>query len=393
MKTIYFLLTLPILAAFAACQSETPQENASPGRMLYAKAYLPGSEDTRSWITYGNPEDKTRAQISYGNPDHEKEIFMWDMAGFGNLGASDWIAVYNVSRLSQCPSEGVQLEIKKIDGRSAIFESLNDVSYDVEFKAGDLLFVNYWEASVKYGPDSIHYDDRNVLSISVGTESNKPQMVVKNPTSTSLAYMQSNLHMYDIVTIEEDDKIPDLHFRHLSAILRVSLRNETGHDIFPTKLEFEYPGTESFFNTTLYCSVDTTATNGSGLKIYEGDFHNGTPVYTDKIGTTINAKKETTDIGESIVNGDTYDLYITTVPRIANTQKGKNGLNINLIEEHQTNNENTYSITLDGFDAIIEAGKRYWFNLTAVEDEDGNRKLMLTNRWLADHPDAKPYYE
>ena len=144
-----------------------------------------------------------------------------------------------------------------------------------------MIFVNYYETKRKFN-DDLTYDDRDIFTIGVGSEENKPQYIVGNPDDASLSYMKANLKMYDIVTAVEDGKIPDLHFRHLSAIMRVSLRNETGMYIYPTKLEFKYPGTESFFNTTLYCSVDTT--RSIGLVIYsDGVFFNGTAPLQDNI--------------------------------------------------------------------------------------------------------------
>ena len=356
------LALLPILSILCACQSEVPQEDIVPKRVITVRASLPET-------------DNTRAQITYGNTEIEREIFMWD--------DKDWITVFNISRLSECPL-GVQLETTtpNIKGRSAVFESVKSVNPNFEIKAGDIIFVNYYETERKYGPDSISFDERNIFTIGVGTEANKPQMIVQNPTDSSLEYMKANLRMYDIVTAVEDDKIPDLHFRHLSAIMRVTLRNETGKYIYPTKLEFKYPGTESFFNTTLYCSVDTASSNKSGLKVYtDNEFYKGSNPYTDNIGTTINGKSGTKDIGDSIPPGKTYNLYLSTVPRIENNIKG-NGLRIDLIKKHDT--DHPYSITLEGFDIAIEAGKRYWFNLTAVE-ENGENKLMLTSDWKAQH--------
>lgn len=376
---------LPILALLCSCQTEAPQENTTQGRIITVRAMLPGSDDTRGYISFGNPEHNTRAQITYGNPNPDKEIFMWDMAGYGGLANNDYIALYNVSDLSQYPYEGIQLDVTKFDGRVATFESVNEVNSTLKFKAGDLLFVNYGATGIKYGPDSVHYDERKIFTIGVGTEANKPQYIVTNPTDSSLAYMQDNLRLYDIVKVMEDDSIPDLHFKHLSAIMRISLRNETGKYIYPTKLEFKYPGTESFFSTTLYCSVDTTLS--SGLNIYTDDsFFKGSKPYTDNIGTTINGKNGTKDTGDSIAPGKTYELYLSTVPRIENTETG-NSLTIDLIKRHDT--DHPYRITLEGFDVSIQAGKRYWFNLTAVE-EDGENKLMLTSDWLEQYPDKKP---
>lgn len=367
-KVLYRLL--PLLPILCACQTEIPQESIVPNRVLRVKATLPGTDETRTHITYGNP-------------DFDKELFRWDDKEESVYEENDYIALYNVSRLSQCPPEGVQLDVTEIHGRSAVFETVDEVDSKLEIKTGDIIFVNYGATLLQQNSD-LSYDNRKIFKILyAGTESNKPQIIVSDPTDEAyMSYMQGNLKMYDIVTVIEDNKIPDLHFKHLSAILRITLRNETGKDLYPTKLEFKYPGTESFFTTVIYCSAD--ALSPGGLKVYtDNEFYNNSNPYTDNIGTTINTKDGTTDTGEAIPPGKTYDLYLSTVPRIENKQTGSS-LSIHLIKNHDT--DHPYTITLDGFNMVIEAGKRYWFNLTAVE-EGGENKLVLTSDWLDQHPE------
>lgn len=368
---------LPFFAIACACQSEVfePQENNEPKRVIRVKATLPGPETSRTHITYGNT-------------DIDKEFFEWDNIAITGAKYNDFISVFNISKLSLCPPEGIQLDVVEINGRDAIFESTKSVDPNFKIEAGDTIFVNYWETMGRIFADE-SFDPRKIFRIGLGTEEVKPQYIVSAPAD-SMMYMQGNLKMYDIVVATEDDQIPDLHFRHLSAIIRVTLRNETGKYIYPTKLEFKYPGTESFFNTSLYLSVDSDPTNVSGLKTYEGEeFFGSSKPYTDNIGTTINGKNGTKDAGDSIAPGKTYDLYLSTVPRIGNTQTG-DSIRIDLIKNHVT--KYPYKITLKGFNKPIEAGKRYWFNLTAVEENDSNI-LMLTSDWLALHPDAPKVYE
>lgn len=362
---------LPVFAVLCGCRSEAPLEDITSKQTFTVKAALPDPEGSRSYITFGNPENSSRAQITYGNPDPLREIFMWD--------EDDEIFVFNVSKISEC-KYGIKMVPSKINGNIAEFKIASDTdASSFRIDAGDLIFVNYYVT--ERGNTS---DDREVFTMYVGTESNKPQYIVEDPDNSSLEYMQHNLRMYDIMTATEDNKIPDIHFRHLSAILRITLRNETGNEIYPTKLEYKYPGTESFFNTTLYCSIDTTLS--SGLRVYtDYEFFKGSEPYTDNIGTTINGKDGTEDSGSSIAAGKTYDLYISTVPRIENKQKGDT-LSIHLIENHNTGNP--YIITLDKFNVPIVAGKRYWFNLTATE-EYGKRELMLTSDWLDKHSEKK----
>lgn len=376
-----FLLSLPVLGILCSCQSEMIQESTKAGRVLTVKATLPGTDETRTHITYGNTSI-------------DNELFRWDTtpANGGSAKSIDYIALANVTKLYQFKnnSGGIELDVTKIDGRSASFQSVQSVNKDIEIKAGDVLFVNYWDMSIRQINDAGDFDSRKIFTIYFGAEANKPQYIVEHPDDAYMSYMQGNLRMYDIVTVEQDDVIPDLHFKWLSSLIRVSLRNETGHDIYPTKLEVDYPGAECFFNTTLYCSVAEESSDNNGLLVYtDEEFYGDSEPYTDHISTTLNGKLGTQDAGASIKNGDTYDLYLSAIPKINNNVTGTEGLNIRLVEEHQTNAEMTYSINVSEFDKPIEAGKRYWFNLTAVE-EDGVRKLMYTSEWLKDHPEKNP---
>lgn len=404
---LYKLWAISLLLPFlSACQSEVPQENNIPespvenenARKIRVKASVPASNETR-------------AQITYGNPNIEEEIFLWN--------TKDWITIFNITKLSECPL-GVQLEEIYIDNdnRSAEFESITAVDKNFQIEPGDVILATYGETLRKYTDDPKILDERNIFTLVVGTEANKPQYILPNNSSSqaltdSLYYMKHNLKMFAIVVAEENGKIPDIHFNHLSSIFRITLHNATGEDLYPTKLEFDYPtiSTEtdnneeddsaennaatrnegnrevnindpagpklSFFNTTLYFSVVGNEAEGYYLNVYDTyEFFKGSNAYNDKIGTTINGKSGTSDAGSSIKNGETYDLYITTVPRIGNDSKGDK-LNILLTHNHETATDKVYKCTIEGFDKVIEPGLRYWFKLTATPDS----KLVRSSQW------------
>lgn len=364
--------------------TESPMENEKPNRIV-VRASLPESGGSR-------------AQIVYGGEDESGETFLWN--------DKDWITLFNISKLEECPY-GVQLETVRIDGGSADFESAEDVDPSFRVEAGDVLLAMYGEILPRF-KNATTLDERKIFTFSVGTEANKPQYIVENP-DTSLSYMKDNLKMYDIVTVIEDGVVPSLHFKHLSALLRITLHNASGKDIYPTNLEFKYPtgpdysesdedddnqensGDDdssglytgktvyecgSFFSTTMYFSVEGNSDDGYSFKIYDTDefFLSSSKPYTYKISTTINGKNGTYDSGNVIHAGATYNLYLSTVPRIDNDIKGDK-LIINLVHNHQT--KTPYSCTIEGFDRVIKPGLRYWFKLTATPDG----KLMRTSQW------------
>lgn len=365
---------LILLILLGSCQSEFNLEQSQPKHKITVNAYLPNDNETRAHLVYG-----------YGDPDNRsKEILVWDH--------KDYIHVFNVTRLQECPW-GIQLETTtpQINGNRAIFESIEgyDKSNNFNVKKGDVIFVNLGETLRKL-VDSITFDERKIFTISLGSEANKPQYIEKYPDrDTTLSFMKDNLRMYDIVTAEEDGKLPDIHFNHLSAIMRVTLHNKTGQDFYPTQLNFNYPTKSptamesdfinhnpSFLNTALYVSVEPNDNEGYKLKTYE-EFYNGSAPYTESVGTTINGKNGTLDAGESIPNGESYELYISTIPRIGNDSSGDK-LYINLIKAHDT--DHPYSITINDFNRVIEPGKRYWFDLVATPDN----KLVFKSQYNPD---------
>lgn len=370
MKIYNILSTVILLTLLSACQSELQMATLQPERKITAKAIFTSDNETRAYITYGNPDKKN-------------EIFKWNV--------KDYFYVFNLSKISNWKDYNLQLEIQDssdINGNNAIFESVGELTPEIRIEKGDKVLVIFGGEARRVQPTAGYFDERNIYTVNVGTEANSPQYIVSNPDEDCLTYMSENLRMYDIVTAVEDDNLPDLHFKHLSAIMRVTIQNETGKDLYPTKLEFKYPTISptaiegdavnrnpSFFNTTLYFSVETDENNEHYLKIYDTDeFFKSSKPYTEEVGTTINGKEGTADSGESIENGKSYELYITTVPRIGNDSFGKQ-FTIDLIENHQT--KTPYSITIDNFNTVIEPGKRYWFDLVATPDH----KLMFKSQY------------
>lgn len=363
-------ILLPLLGA---CQSELQNDYTPSEHDIIVKASLPESPESRAQVEYGT-------QKVDGVDQGEK--FKWN--------EGDCIRLFNITRLADKPL-GIEMETLEVDGGDAKFQPATE-GEELVVKAGDIVFAIFGTTDRKYKEnDATTFDERDIFNTYVGTESNKPQMIVENPTSGAdgLGGFKDNFKMFDIVTVVKDGEVPPLHFKHLSALMRVTLRNETGKDLYLTKLEFVTPGAEEFFNTTLYWSVVTDEDfpeeeeadveyqeiYGHKFKIYSGNgFLKGYKCYTDKIGCTINGKNDTQDIGESIHHGDTYELYLSTMPRFNNTLAGEE-LKISVIENHDT--DHPYQITLDEFDVPIQAGKRYWFDLTATPEGT----LVLTSDW------------
>ena len=376
MRIKEILAAVFMLPLLYACQSESEQVSEN-----YQETVLPQRVTTiKASISNSN---QTRAQVKYGTEKAEDgEIFMWN--------EGDQIFLYNLSNFEDNPKDAAYYikDLKDPNRKNAEFifddrtQGDGHATKPLIVKNGDVILAcnNSLERyAIGNNNGNIIYDERNIFKLlNAGTEDNNPQYIVGKPNDESLSYMKDNFKMYDVVKADDNGQIPDLHFKHLSALIRVTLHNETGEDLYPTKIEFKYPGTNSFFNVTMCFSVNDDMSlcvydNEEDKKLYSYD-----EVYTDNIGITINGKNDTDDAGDPIPQKESYELYISTVPRIMNDSKGEN-LTISVIKKHDT--DHPYSITIPNFNTVIEAGKRYWFDLTAVGTEKGERKLVLTSEW------------
>lgn len=396
MKIKNIIAAFVMLPMLYGCQSDElrteepdlPQDNVEepqePARPLRITASLPGKE--------------SRAQVTYGNPDRDAgEEFIWN--------DNDEIYLYNMSDLENNPKEAI-FGIRNINGFQADFEFVpsSDAGHagSFSYNPGDLLIVTYGESW--RNQNNAEFIKNGIITMVVGAEANKPQLFVDEPGDTCLRFMQDNLRMYSAVRVDEDGNIPPFHFQHLSAIMRVTFTNATGKDLFPSKIEFKYPEiegnkTEVFLKTTLYFSIAQddqpimgskvidgkkmewtgvkSVLDGYNLLYYTGDaLYSGSDTYSSEIGTTLARKDGTVDVDNVLASGKTYDLYVTTVPRINNDIVGENGIRIEIVNEHDT--DYPYYIDVPNFNVAVQAGMRYGFSLTAVP---GTKEMVFSSQY------------
>lgn len=381
---------LPLLLALFACQSEISQESNVPKRVFTVTASLPAP-------------DNTRAVISYGNQNPDKEVFEWT--------DDDCITLFNITKFADFHAHNTAplLMINNINGIKAEFEfdpSTAAQKADGEkffsiMEPGDVIFAILGAAG-SADPDT-EYDNDFGNGISCYMGSNwYSQNIVENPKDTSfygLYHVHKMMRMYDIVEVKEKGVVPDLHFKHLSAIMRVTLRNETGSPLFTksSDLVFSYNTGDdcAFIYGFSYFSV-VKGDDADGYYLKENfkapeKRHPLNPIPPQKTVThTYRAihKVNMSSSGVPLKNGETYDLYAVVAPRIGYKLTGSEGLDIELYNNGAETAYGVYedcekySIKIEDFNMPIEAGKRYWFNLTAVKEEDGETKLMLTSEWL-----------
>ncbi len=384
MKIKTIAITIPMVMTLWSCQSDSPQENQSSKKVLSVKASLPDSDATRAIIKYGDYED----------PSREELLWVQELQ-YKDRNESDYIKLFNITRFSETHYDKKitpYLYLTDISGKTATFESLKNSEYsEFPVKAGDILLAVQGFADPANKKD-VAEGSTNVISYEAAS-SLYDQKIVNDPTSfTALSHMYFMLHMYDIVKVEEDDVIPDLHFKHFNAIIRVTLQNKTGQPLFtgPSDMVFTTSSNDmtAFIYGFNYFSVVGNESDGYYL---QENFKTDPPKHPlnpiDPPKTTVLSHKTTHKInymgGNNLPlnNGETYEFYAVVTPRIGQRIGNTETIDKLTIDVFNNGAESSYystdaaitkpdryTITIDNFNTKIEPGKRYWFNLTATDE-------------------------
>ncbi len=388
MKIRHILPVLPMIFAIFGCQSDEQQKELIPENRIRVKVSLPESETTR-------------AIIEYGGTDRNGEAFKWT--------DEDCISIFNLSKFSEFHQSHdapiLVIDKEKINGTKAEFifipdsdeEKANGELFFSELKSGDYLLAMLGAANAKELTEG--FEANNLFSFFAGSTFYDQKIREDINSPLVLNHVNKMLRMYDIVRITEDGKLPDFHFKHLSSIFRVTLRNETGAPFFtkPTDLVFEYPTGDDCAFVLGFCFFSVEGNEEEGFYLRENfkKQEPNNPLNTIKTEETMfldsKATHKINENGGLALNvGETYEFYSVVVPRLqAKDRPVGDKFIINLyngVESGYTahlEGSEKYSITIDNFNKQIEPGKRYWFNLTAVKEDDGETKLMFTSQWEA----------
>ncbi len=419
MKTkliLVFLTFLVFLPAMFSCESEEPQESNVPKKEFRIRAYI------------DNPEN-SRAAIEYGYQDSIKEVFTWlnehnpDYDG-------DYLTLFNLSKFKEFHQSrhAPFMYLDKIVGKQAEFkyyrESSTHIPDDTEFfrimEPGDSILAVVCEAhAAKLADCDSTYS--NVFSYQASSHL-YDQKIVENPTTaTALKHVHMMMRMYDVVKVDENKEIPDLHFKHFSSIFRVTLQNQTGKPLFNQISEIVFTASSDERRTFIYgfnyFSVVGNETAGFHLEENFKETPKRHPLNPTKPDTTVVLTHKVNhqinyigDIKKPLDNGETYEFYAVVTPRIGNPQitpEVVDSLTIDVFNGgaesgyYINHNIDRYTITIKDFNRPIEPGKRYWFKLTATNDTvkvktniyDDNTdnvtgttyldayKLMFTSEW------------
>lgn len=414
MKTKSILAFLALLPALFSCQSEAEaleesQESNVVKPELRLRAFLDTHEDSR-------------AAMEYGHQDENEEIFTWS----DDPRDGDYITLFNITKFSEFHQSHLAplLYIDSINGQQAefVYEPTDDGDYFFKLmEPGDIILAVVREAHSGNLADCKE-GSTNVISYEAASQL-YDQQIVENPTTeTAMRHVHMMTHLYDVVKVGADTVIPDLHFKHMCAIFRVTLQNQTGKPLFSNVSEMVFTAPSEDMRTFIYgfnyFSVAGNETDGFYLKEnfkVAPPRHPLNPIAAPE--TVVHSHKATHRINQSANNriplkdGATYEFYAVVTPRIGerigNTETIKE-LTIDVFDSgaesgyYENMDVDRYTITIHNFNTAIEPGKRYWFKLTATNeevevdvneyDENDNvigttkrvdHRLMFTSEWNA----------
>ncbi len=408
MKKNTFLSILLLSTTLCACQSEDPkeQDKSLSKEEFCVRATLPET------VT-------TRALLEYGHDDEKEEIFEWTK--------QDYISIINISQFEELHTKAgeVLMVIKNIDGIKADFvpdyiddddEAAGKHFFEVT-KPGDTILAIFGVANPADLAEAVE-GTTNLISYFAGSNWTAQKIVDSPTTYNALTHVHDMMRMYDIVKVDENGKIPELHFKHLNAIIRITLQNQTGVPLFGKMSEVVFSTSPDDIDTFIYgfsyCSVETNDVGESYLKENFKKIPERHPLNPTAPDTTQYVLPMTSHIinrygGATLNDGDTYELYAIVSPRIGHSDVSDK-FTIDLYDGVESGfyagyeDASKYTISIDNFNRAIEPGKRYWFRLTAtdiidrqeeieivVKDDNGQnskskklvdvKKLMFTSEW------------
>lgn len=341
------LMLLPLLCACQAddiegIQEEIPETPSIEVEPVTIKASLPGG-------------DKSRAQVKYGNQDNAAgEFFMWN--------DNDKITVYNYTKIQANAAgfgniTGTKFAIGNINGNNADFTAIEDFAVT----PGDVLIALYGN----------NFTYRTTMSltqmIDISNETTSKQEKKSTYDDSELKHLQDEIKMYDIVKVDANGNIPELHFKHLSSLIRVTIYNAKEEPLAINKIKFSYGENHSFPDDITY-------------KIYAGDevmlkYECSSGYYTG-LECEYESGKEIT-----LASHETYDLFFAFTPYEDNESTT---LNITL--------NDGFSIDIEGFKNIpFKPGYRYWFDLTLTDDGLKETSKLGDYYWYTHNKDAKTF--
>lgn len=327
------LMLLPMLCACQAddiegIQEEIPETPTVEVEPVTIKASLPGG-------------DKSRAQVKYGNPNGKAgEFFMWN--------DDDKITVYNIT---QNDATGTVFNIGNINGNNADFTAKDGFTAD----ANDILIA-------LYGNDITYNSATSRVEISNTTTQ---QVKTKNRGDEDLKHLQKDIKMYDILKVDSEGNIPELHFKHLSALMRLTVYNTKEESITLNKIAFSY-GINGTFVDKANLSIDKTSLE---LEAFSG----------------VGNDTWSADMNIELAPHETYDLFFAVLSsgRVVGSD---DNLNIRF------NGDKNLYINIEGFQEIkILPGYRYWFDLTLTDDGLKETSKLEDYYWY-NHPKGESVY-
>ena len=306
LKKYSWLAALPMI--FTACQDDALVENQQQDKMIYTlSAQMDGGAAM------------SRAQIQLNNPNSGEELFFWnagDSFAMYQKQSNDFkTSVFTIASDYQEPTSGGQT--------SAVFNTESPVYSNMDYLA-------VYPSDIVYDWGSLNFE----LQLDLDFTGKAQEDVWKD-------YFRKNMFMMTAGNFSDTSNL-SVSFQHMCGLVRLTYTNSTGK-------------AQNLTSVYMDNGQETKLAYTFNLSEGEGWFNS----FAYRYWLNLN--------GLTVEDGETVDLYMLIFP----LEFGEQDLTFYICTDES---ENGCSIAIDEIKAKnpdatgFEAGKRYWFKLTAKED-------------------------
>lgn len=353
----YWLALALLLPALNACHDDNTMPGEEPGTA--------GTPTVVSVSIGGEPD--TRAQVTYGTKDPEEgEYFMWN--------AGDKFKAYDITTAEAgTPPTAYLFKISDTYNEAQPSKQADFSCADFPANNGDKIAAFYAGSfgSVATVTDATH--GKGIQAVL--QKSLRSQSQTATPGHADLKHLQTELCMYAIGYADGSGSVSPLSFHHLSALFRITIRNQKSEEA-----KIKYTGISFPESEKIICDKKkVTVWNDNTVEYEVAD--------NDKYHSTGNYLESTNGQNfATIAPGSSYDCFIAAMP----VAEGNTASSITIGVMFADNT--VKSLTIDGFTNVeIKAGTRYWFDLTIKADGTLVQTFKTDYTWYTSNMSATAF--
>ncbi len=333
-KTNLWLAACIVPLTFMACQGNEAIPGNEPIDPPAATTYTLRASIEQQTKADELDEAHTRAQVKYGN-QKAGEYFMWN--------EGDAFRLYNLSR------DGRYDFLIDSDYRESSPQSSADFT-----TTSDLSTVRKGDILIAFSPNLANGNVSSGLFSITSLITGFVQTKTDSPGNADLKHLRESMCMYATTTATADGKISELSFKHLTALFRYTLVNNSDAAIEIDFINTSYSVGDNIFRYST--EFEWSSTNGGVVR----------PVF---VGNFLQLEFKEGAAYATLAAGSTYDAFVAFFP-VEDVPFAENstltisvGAAVGGVYRTLKRTIDTSLITeANGGVDHFEAGKRYWFD-------------------------------